>query len=219
MGYFSMDNASNNHTTMVNLLKLLKKRHPGMTFTFDPVANRICCFAHIINLCTQAVIKALNNATMEDVIRGRSKDKQSPDNPDNSDNDDTDTDTDTDNSQDPQLAADAFALYARVLPAGPFSSKKPSPRPLDRARTLVTTIRKSGKRRDGLQQAIIEGNNNGYFRKPSPIPGQEPVAFRLPLVQLLRDVPTRWDSTYYMLERLQILRPVSCEPSFFMLWF
>ncbi|KAJ6559295.1 ribonuclease H-like domain-containing protein, partial [Mycena sp. CBHHK59/15] len=56
MGYFTMDNASNNATFMQHLSLLLASK--GI-LNFDPKENYIFCFTHIINLCSQAVIKAM----------------------------------------------------------------------------------------------------------------------------------------------------------------
>ncbi|KAJ7045011.1 hypothetical protein C8F04DRAFT_1174003 [Mycena alexandri] len=55
MGHFTMDNASNNATFMTHLSILLAER--GLDFDADQ--NYIHCFAHIINLCSQAVIRAM----------------------------------------------------------------------------------------------------------------------------------------------------------------
>ncbi|KAJ7083217.1 hypothetical protein C8R44DRAFT_894553 [Mycena epipterygia] len=56
VGHFTMDNASNNATFMTHLAILLRER--GIT-GFDAKKNYIHCFAHIINLCLQAVIKQM----------------------------------------------------------------------------------------------------------------------------------------------------------------
>ncbi|KAJ6622370.1 hypothetical protein B0H10DRAFT_1788240, partial [Mycena sp. CBHHK59/15] len=52
--HFTMDNASNNASTMLHLSLMLQ----DFNVTFDE-KNYICCFAHIVNLCSQAVIKVM----------------------------------------------------------------------------------------------------------------------------------------------------------------
>lgn len=64
-----------------------------------------------------------------------------------------------------------------------------------RIQDLVRQLRSSGQRREALQQAIVEGNHKHIF--PSQIK---------PL-QLLRSVPTRWSSAYFMVERFDYLAP------------
>lgn len=70
-------------------------------------------------------------------------------------------------------------------------------------RDIVRVLRASGQRRDDFNTIIRLGNENDWFRHERD---GEPV--RLPHLQLLRDVKTRWDSVYYMIRRLRELRPV-----------
>ena len=67
--------------------------------------------------------------------------------------------------------------------------------PLRRARRLVRLLRSSDSRRQGFQNFIRLGNQQKWYSVPEK--------------QLLRDVKTRWDSVYAMLERLRELRLVS----------
>jgi len=74
--------------------------------------------------------------------------------------------------------------------------------PIARLRKIVVAIRSSGQRRDAFQSWIESGNKSGLFvlqNKPVQI---EPR-------QLLRDVRTRWDSTYQMIKRCIEMRLVS----------
>jgi hypothetical protein len=74
--------------------------------------------------------------------------------------------------------------------------------PIARLRKIVVTIRSSGQRRDAFMTWIETGNKSGLFvfqNKPVQI---EPR-------QLLRDVRTRWDSTYQMIKRCIEMRLVS----------
>jgi hypothetical protein len=66
--------------------------------------------------------------------------------------------------------------------------------PIARLRKIVMVIRSSGQRRDTFSKWIETGNKSGLFvlqNKPVQIQPK----------QLLRDVRTRWDSTYYMIKR------------------
>jgi hypothetical protein len=74
--------------------------------------------------------------------------------------------------------------------------------PITLARAVVRAIRGSNLRREEFNEVITQGNSKGRFKS---VDG-EVITVR-PL-QLLRDVRTRWDSCYRMLERLQGLRPV-----------
>ena len=71
------------------------------------------------------------------------------------------------------------------------------------ARTVVRVVRGSGMRRDAFDDVIINGNSKGWFKE-----GQPPKTVQVQRLQLLRDVRSRWDSEYYMLNRLRDLRLV-----------
>jgi hypothetical protein len=74
--------------------------------------------------------------------------------------------------------------------------------PIALGRVIVSKIRASGKRQDAFESNIIAGNNMGWFMHGDNV-------VKIPNLQLLRDVRTRWDSTYQMIRRLRELRPVS----------
>jgi hypothetical protein len=74
---------------------------------------------------------------------------------------------------------------------------------ISHARTVVRAIRGSGMRRDAFDEVIVNGNSKGWFKE-----GKPPKIIQLKKLQLLRDVRTRWDSEYYMLQRLRELRAV-----------
>jgi hypothetical protein len=75
--------------------------------------------------------------------------------------------------------------------------------PIPRARTVVRVIRGSGLRRDAFDEVIVNGNAKGWFKQGQPI-----VIIKVKQLQLLRDVRSRWDSIYLMLNRLREMRPV-----------
>lgn len=74
--------------------------------------------------------------------------------------------------------------------------------PIGRGRAIVRAVRSSGQRRTNFRQTIISGNEQERFVNDV---GN---IVKLPVTQLLRDVRTRWDSTYYMINRVRALRQV-----------
>ncbi|OJT10844.1 hypothetical protein TRAPUB_12620 [Trametes pubescens] len=69
--------------------------------------------------------------------------------------------------------------------------------PIKNARQLISVCRVSGQRREEFKNTIIEGNEAGSFGE----------GVELPKSQLLRDVDTRWSSTFLMIDRLLELYP------------
>lgn len=68
--------------------------------------------------------------------------------------------------------------------------------PIGLARDIISYCRASGQRREELQRVIKEGNKSKLFSR------------LLPELQLLRDSPTRWSSTYFLTERFYELSEV-----------
>lgn len=62
IGWFTLDNASNNKKMMEELSSMLALHE----IEFHPTDRRIMCFPHIINICTQHILHAFHN-----VDRGR----------------------------------------------------------------------------------------------------------------------------------------------------
>jgi len=79
--------------------------------------------------------------------------------------------------------------------------------PLKRARRLIRFFRSSDQRRTDFLKFIVEGNQKEWFYRINK-DGKRELA-NVPAKEFLRDVKTRWDSVYKMLQRLRILRPVS----------
>ena len=104
--------------------------------SFDEKKNYIRCFAHVINLCSQAVIKVMK------------KDNEDPAYSDT----ETEPATESGDSEDGEPTMRA-TRYTRK--AGPIT----------RARKTVAFIRKSGQRRDELQNIITEGNTKSLWRE------------------------------------------------------
>jgi hypothetical protein len=76
-----------------------------------------------------------------------------------------------------------------------------------RGRVIVKKIKASGNRTDNFEQTIKDGNSQGwFFTEENP---DEPMNVQVPMLKLVHDVKTRWDSLFFMLQRLQELKPVS----------
>lgn len=60
--------------------------------------------------------------------------------------------------------------------------------PIGKSRSIVSTCRSSGQRRVELREIILDGNRSGLWK--------------LRLVQLLRDVDTRWSALFGMIGRV-----------------
>lgn len=73
---------------------------------------------------------------------------------------------------------------------------------LERARNLVRCMRASDQRRGSFKDIIVIGNEKGWFL------GDDGKPIKLPVVELLLDEPTRWDSTFGMLNRMRTLQQV-----------
>jgi hypothetical protein len=73
--------------------------------------------------------------------------------------------------------------------------------PIGRCRKLVVKLRSSGQIRDDFSNWVKAGNEKNWFKiKGKPV--------KLPHKEFLRDVPTRWDSSYQMIKRCIEMRPV-----------
>jgi hypothetical protein len=138
---------------------------------------------------------------------------------DDSDSDDSDDGSNDDNANDslddrdvnpdrvvdePSLADDHDVKSRRELRRCVRGMQR---NPLSRARRIVRLIRSSDQHREGFQEFVKDGNQRGWFIFKEK--EKEPVTVKVPQLELLRDVKTRWDSTYLMLQRLRELRPVS----------
>lgn len=93
-----------------------------------------------------------------------------------------------------------------VIRAAGGGEGAPESNPIGLARGVVRAVRVSGKRRESFEEVIRDGNRKGWFKV-----GQPPKVVLLKELQLLRDVCTRWDSVYLMLNRLREMRPVCCH--------
>ena len=72
--------------------------------------------------------------------------------------------------------------------------------PVSLGRNIVCIIRASSQCRKGFRDTIINGNANEWYTGN---------ATKLPVVELLRDIKTHWDSIFFMINQLHAVRLVS----------
>ncbi|KIK19821.1 hypothetical protein PISMIDRAFT_43191, partial [Pisolithus microcarpus 441] len=72
--------------------------------------------------------------------------------------------------------------------------------PIALGHDIVRAVRASSLRREAFTDILKTGNDKGWFVDE----GNNPVT--LPVVELLRDVRTHWDSVYCMINRLRTLK-------------
>jgi hypothetical protein len=75
--------------------------------------------------------------------------------------------------------------------------------PIALGRNVVRVLRASGQRRDDFDKLVVNGNSSGWFKD-----SKTHQTVQLPERQLLHDVRVRWDSVFFMIERLREMRPV-----------
>ena len=72
--------------------------------------------------------------------------------------------------------------------------------PVSLGHNIVHIIRASSQHRKGFHDTIINGNANEWYTGN---------ATKLPVIELLRDIKTRWDSIFFMINQLHAVRLVS----------
>jgi hypothetical protein len=101
------------------------------------------------------------------------------------------------NNADPNLEDDDDATYnADHVPADLLS----------KVRSLVKAIRASGQHQASFNQVVLSGNDASWWKNEK----EEPIMIK-PL-RFLRDIKTRWDSTYQMLVRIRMFKQVNTFP-------
>jgi hypothetical protein len=183
---------------MQELQSMLAKRETAIQVDFDHLKNRIRCYAHIINVCSSHII-----ASMMSTSKSYLSDLKVATDSNYATRDDSDGESDNNNDPDDDIALELADCYddGNRWAAGIKRD------PLRRARRVVRLLRSSDQRREGFRRFIQDGNQRDWFTTKD---GHKCVIVQVPELQPLRDVKTRWDSVYMMLERLRQLQPVSC---------
>lgn len=191
---------------MEALESLLKNRENATEIGFDANDHRIRCYAHIINLCSSHIVASTTptpKSYLSDLkVPVDSNHVTLDDSDDEADSDDEDSGFDCD-IYESQLAESLDGREDPVLERWCSGIRRD---PVRRARKLVNFLRASDQRKEGLRKAIQDGNkSNEFIGKDKK---GKPIVVQVPELELLKDVKTRWDSVYMMLERLRQLKPV-----------
>jgi hypothetical protein len=211
-------------------LEALLKLHDD-DIEFDHLNNRIRCYPHIINICSSHIIasstriskrflETLKSEFAGDLVYSNiegDEDDEDDNEDDEDDNEDDEDDNEDDEDGEDDDDDDDSRLFARKIPELTLDEEQfdilddkvwawyigLKRDPIKRARRIVRIVRSSDQRKQAFKKVINTGNHSGWFRS------HDNEVIELPDLELLRDVKTRWDSVYCMIERLLVLRPVS----------
>jgi hypothetical protein len=209
---------------MLKELKILLKERE---ITFKYRNNHIPCFPHVVNLCTQSIIKALTDPERfgtddnsddednkdEDIVDSEDDDEPEPEEPETEESG-SDARSSNSDSDDPtsNAKADAAADQSKQKSSNkdPKGARKGATTVseaikndvISLTRKIVREFRKSGQRREAFLEMIEVGNKKGWFTLDGQSVPVQPLQF-------LRDVRHRWDSVFLMIRRILELQPVS----------
>ena len=198
---------------MRGLKDFLKNR--GTDIKFQHLNNRVRCFPHIINICVSHILALCTRVSKQSLklLMLEDADDTSFFNIKKDDDDDDDGCSDNDDDDSDNIAwtlrQDIPKLKLRNLAINPLDANEQAwlsgikRDPVRRARTVVRILRLSDQRKQEFKKVIKDRNKNDWFR------GANSSVIQVPDLEPLLDVKTRWDSTYAMIERLVVLRPVS----------
>ncbi|KAJ2994371.1 hypothetical protein NUW54_g7561 [Trametes sanguinea] len=193
-GCVTVDNASNCGTMMEEIARLLTAR--GIPFHRE--GNRLRCFPHVVNISVRHGLSALTALLEPSETMTGPPTSAGPGLRESSTTPAAAIPIDPVLLQmDAELLDTPSADTNRALQADSAYAQALLNDPVDKARRLVSVCRSSGQRRADLRSTIIEGNEAQQFG----------TGIELPKAQLLRDVETRWSSTFLMIDRLLELYP------------
>ena len=194
-------------------LEALLKRH-DKNIDFGHLNNRIRCYLHIINICSSHIIASSTCISKQfvETLRSESENNLFFSNIDDDGDGGDDGGSDDDEDGDGRLLAQLTDIPELALDEGQLDTMDEEARnlylglrrdPIKRARRIVRILRSSDQRKQAFKDVIKTGNQSGWFMS------RDNEVIQIPDLELLRDVKTRWDSVYRMIERLLVLRPVS----------
>jgi hypothetical protein len=160
------------------MMREMEKILGNREIPFNAKDSRVMCFPHIINIAVQHVLAKMTSAPVL-----------------NSDSDASDTD-----DQDDSINLESNPLADKRGRTQTFELAFAAD-PIGRCRKLVVKLRSSGQIKDDFNNWVKAGNEKNWFKiKGKPV--------KLPHKEFLRDVPTKWDSSYQMIKRCIEMRPV-----------
>jgi hypothetical protein len=172
---------------------------------FDNLNNHVWCYAHIINICSSHIISLVTSVSKwylsklkvpidsNSTIHNESNDEL--------DDGNIDTDHDIDELDLDNFYDDCGNSKLKEWIAGIKCD------PLRRARRIIHLLQSSDQCRKGFHRFIQDRNEQNWFSEKTDTGKWHMV--QVPMLQLLRDVKTRWDSVYLILQYLRSLQPVS----------
>jgi hypothetical protein len=178
--------------------------------SFNAKECRIQCFPHVINTCVLRTVKALNNSIDTDIDdRAETEESKNDHDDEGSDDEQSDNKVSGGKKSDDKGSDNGGGGGGGDGNSGEGDvaiSNVPGD-PLNKIQALVRGIRALGQRQEHFTNVILSGNQYGWWKD-----GQGKVMMIKPK-QLLRDVKTRWDSTYQMLVRVREFHQVSLPSS------
>ena len=208
--HWTLDMAANSDVFLRSLNDIYEAKLPAGGAPFDPKESHIQCFPHVINTCVQHTIKALNNGVDTDINDDEGTTSDNDDDKRSSVEGSNESDDSDEGSSDEKSNSERSNDGGATGGGGSGEdSEKDAPTsgvpgdPINKIRALVRGIRASGQRQEQFTNVILGGNQYGWWKDGQ---GQ---AMLIKQKQLLRDVRTRWDSTYQMLVRVREPRQVS----------
>jgi hypothetical protein len=190
---------------MQQLGSLLAECEMSIAIDFNHLNHCVRCYAHIINICSSHVI-----SSMMSVSKQYLSELKVPINPshtfhDDSDDESDDGNIDTEGNIDELELDGCYNDLGKPELKGWFAGIKRNP--LKRACRIICLLRSSDKHREDFRKSIEDGNEQKWFSEKTQ--SGECLLVQVPKLELLRDVKTRWESVYKMLQCLRQLRPVS----------
>ena len=192
---------------MQELESLLAKRETPVTVGFDHLKHRVWCYADVINICSSHVISSITSVSRPYLSELKVPVDPNPNFRDDNDDDKFDDDNNDTNCNVDELVLDQCYIMTLVTLNSKNGLRVSSTIPSRHARRLICLLHFSDQRREGFRRFIQDRNKRNWFFARDESGKRCPV--EVPVLQLLRDVKTRWDSVYTMLEHLRQLQPVS----------
>ncbi|KAL7282477.1 hypothetical protein ACG7TL_003948 [Trametes sanguinea] len=198
IGVITMDNGSNCGTMLEDLERILSEKG----IPFHRKGNRIRCFPHVVNISVQRGLRALGCASKkpsgaEAIGTAAEQHSEHADEP----HFETALAQEETSAEpgDPVFDEEDLAIdpdFNDALQQDPEYEAALSKNPVKAARELINKARQSGQRREDFDRIVSECIKKKTFGDDTPSG-----------TQLLRDVDTRWSSTFLMIDRLLSLYP------------